>query len=107
MKFIVSTTSLLRSLQTISGVVSDEIKIQSTLYPNPFFKQAILSFETELRSGVLKIYTITGQLITEVPGICGKKLMINREELNEGVYFYTLTQEGKILTSGKFIVCDN
>lgn len=93
--------------QTISGFASNETKIQAVLYPNPFFQQAFLHFNTELKSAVLNIYAVTGQLITVCSNLYGKTWMINRNELQEGVYFYTIAQDGQILTSGKFMIINN
>lgn len=90
--------------QPVSGIISNETRVQTELYPNPFFQQTILLCDQELKSADLKIFSITGQLVTALHRIHGKKTEINRNDLKEGVYFYILTEAGQFLASGKFTI---
>ena len=77
---------------------------QSYIYPNPFYFQAIISFNTELINADLKVYNTFGEEIKVVKNIYGREIKINRDELNEGVYFYKIIENNKVFSVGKFIV---
>ncbi len=85
---------------------SDET--QTGLYPNPFSTNAVLKLspETALSNAVLSVYDISGRLVSSVSNITSTDIIINRGNLKNGLYYYTLTDNGTIITKGKFIITD-
>jgi len=77
---------------------------QSYIYPDPFYYRAIISFNTELINADLKVYNTFGEEIKVVKNIYGREIKINRDQLNEGVYFYKIIEDNKVFSVGKFIV---
>jgi hypothetical protein len=73
-------------------------------YPNPFAMQATIFSEIELKNAILEIYNLTGQKIMDQKEIVGQQIIVKRNQLMSGIYFYSITQEGKIVTSGKMVV---
>jgi hypothetical protein len=83
-------------------------KIQfSGAYPNPASNST--SFNYTLPSGIsrakLEVHNLLGSvvidaIITEPQG----KLTLSTADLQEGMYFYTLSAEGKSVSSGKLII---
>jgi subtilisin family serine protease len=80
-------------------------------YPNPFSEQTTihydLSFLTEPRSGSAFI-TITDALGRNVRSITLTKeagdIIVSKNEMQSGVYFYSLTLDGKVIRTNKLIV---
>ena len=78
----------------------DELKI----YPIPFSKQCTFKFSRNLSNGKLIIYNIFGKHVNIIEGVNSKKIIVEREHLNNGVYFYKLLEDSSILSKGKLIV---
>jgi hypothetical protein len=83
-------------------------EVQTGLYPNPFSTTAVLKLspETELTNAVLSVYDISGRLVSSVNNITSNDIIINRGNLKNGLYYYTLSDNGTIITKGKFIIAD-
>ena len=80
--------------------------MQTGLYPNPFSTNAVLrlSPETTISNAVLTVYDISGRLVSRVNNITSTDISINRGNLKNGLYYYTLNDSGTIITKGKFII---
>jgi hypothetical protein len=77
------------------------------LHPNPFTTTAELRLApgTQITNAVLSIYDVTGRAVASVP-ITSATAIIDRGTLQNGLYFFTLTENGNILSNGKFIIAD-
>jgi len=82
--------------------------INSSFYPNPTIGNAEIEFSLTSSSNInIKIYDVTGRLINAVlnesksSGV--HKIQVNTEELQNGIYFYTIAGDGFSNTK-KFIV---
>jgi hypothetical protein len=84
----------------------DEVK--TGLYPNPFATTAILKLspETVINNAVLSVYDISGRLVSSVNNITSTDISISRGYLKSGLYYYSLTDNGTIITNGKFIITE-
>jgi len=92
-----------------SPLAVDEVKtpqVTTLLYPNPFHTNATLSVgvNTELKNAVLEVHDVTGRTVYRQDNIHENNISISRGNLETGLYFYRLTQNGQILVNGKFIV---
>ncbi|GEP51120.1 hypothetical protein FNO01nite_17920 [Flavobacterium noncentrifugens] len=72
--------------------------------PNPFQTEITISTTTGFRNSTLKVYNQFGQLLREIKGLNGNKINFGRENLNSSLYFFELTENGKLLTSAKILV---
>jgi hypothetical protein len=73
--------------------------------PNPFTESTVLSFENPLHEiNILKIFNIQGQLIRENSNIKGNEIKIDREMMNDGIYFFQIMNERRIVATGNLIV---
>jgi hypothetical protein len=83
-------------------------EVQTGLYPNPFSTSAMLSINpsTQINNAVLSVYDIAGRLVTSVTNITKNNIVINRGNLKNGLYYYTLTDNGNIISKGKFIITE-
>ncbi len=73
------------------------------LSPNPFTTQTSFALGKEVKNACLKIYNIFGQEIKEMKNITGQKINLNRENLSNGIYFYKLMLENRVIATGKLI----
>ena len=85
---------------------SDEV--QTGLYPNPFSIETILYIDPELplNNASLLIFDNTGKVVRTNTNINSDGLIIKRDNLNSGIYFYQFINNGKILSSGKLMIID-
>ena len=73
-----------------------------SVFPNP--SDNIMTFELEEwnTNMHLEVFNLTGkQLLTQ--HFDSEKIVLSKETLNEGMYFYTISSNGTTLTSGKFL----
>jgi len=79
-----------------------------TNYPNPFHnKTSIIIPQEYFKTGnsiLLKVYDISGKLLITNVFQASDKIILNRNGLNPGLYFYSIEQENIISRNGKFII---
>lgn len=85
------------------GVKSSSLS-QNT--PNPFRNSTIINYELSSPNGYLKIHDLTGKLVREIPLTSSRKQVIVGEDLEAGLYFYTLWDNGKLAGSKRMQVVD-
>lgn len=72
--------------------------------PNPFTTELTVSSELFLQNASFKLYNLQGQLVREMKNLSGQKIIVNRENLNSGLYFAQLFENDKLIKSGKMMV---
>jgi hypothetical protein len=92
---------------TTTGIVSHpnkETKVK--LYPNPFGSQTTIEISSSEKqeNAILKVYDLLGQEIMTASFGNNNKLILGRDELNTGIYFYNILQKEKVLATGKIVV---
>lgn len=94
---------VLMQLLGTEDLQTDEIdKIK--LYPNPFEQQTILEIEGKAYQQLqLNIYDLTGKLLQQQSG-SGRQIILQRKQLEAGMYIYQLEGDGTLLNTGKIIV---
>ncbi|MEI6816019.1 MAG: T9SS type A sorting domain-containing protein [Bacteroidota bacterium] len=85
-----------------------EIKSQQNilLYPNPFTTQATLTFQgiKNENQKSLSVYNLLGQEVQNIFVANAKEVIINRNNLPSGMYFYKLIDENKeVIGLGKMV----
>lgn len=90
----VSTKSIKEKLATVK------------VFPNPFSEQATFEIETEERykNLTLTVFNVMGQAIKNISSNGDNQMILDRNGLTSGVYFYQIQSEGLVLDSGKLIV---
>lgn len=77
-----------------------------SFYPNPVTTQAVL----ELKNGIvtdnaeLVVYDVLGKPVQQINGINTDHIQIEKGNLQAGVYFYRLSQQGKNICKGSFVI---
>lgn len=104
--YAVTDTNLYRlNIQNGSGIseISDELSV--SIYPNPCKESTTLLLNNDrLTDASLTIYSVLGEKVREIQNIYGNKIIINRDNLNSGMYFYKLEQSGINLKTGNFLI---
>ena len=84
--------------------VSDQ-KVLINVFPNPFSNQTTLTIQGTYHNPTLFIYNLLGQEVRSILVGANKQLMVNREQLSSGMYFYKLIEENKeVLGIGKMVI---
>jgi hypothetical protein len=78
--------------------------VAAMLFPNPFTTEAELKVATDLDNADFVIYDLAGNKVREISGLNGSSVMINREGLSNGMYFYQLINKNAVIVTGKLSV---
>lgn len=92
---------------TISGEVGvDETASAdfARVFPNPFHSTATIQFNRIIQKGDLFLYDNIGREIKHISNITEKNISISREGMSDGIYFFSIREEGKIVGSGTVVV---
>jgi hypothetical protein len=90
-----------REFNLILGVPQDSISSGVQAIPNPFVTQTVIHAENSLENAVFALYDISGRKVNGQQGIYGNDIVVNRENLAEGLYFYTIMQGNRLIAKGK------
>ena len=99
----------LTKLDTIGNVVSVEMPQKSVtpvclVYPNPFSISATLTAKNpENKMFSIAVYNVFGKIVYE-GWFTTSSLVINRNNLSTGIYFYRLTDGSVMLSTGKLVI---
>lgn len=74
---------------------------------NPFSNETTLTFKTVLNKVNLIIYNSAGQVVKQIKNISGQSYILNRENLETGIYFLRVSENNDVLATEKFIITDN
>lgn len=79
-------------------------KIDVKTYPNPFRSSTTIAFEQVREDPYdFKLYDLQGRLLRTVNDVKSGQV-IERENLESGLYFFQLTVDGQIQASGKMVI---
>ena len=74
-------------------------------YPNPFTNSTIIEFKNSKKEKhTFTLYKTTGQLVRKIDNISTGKIIIDRRNLTNGLYFFQLRNEREIVGYGKLII---
>ncbi len=80
-------------------------KTSVDIFPNPFntFARLKINSESEINQAEFILFDILGKVVKKVK-INAAEVMIDRNEINNGLYFYQLIYMGETLDTGKLII---
>lgn len=91
-----------------TGIEENKSKISVSVSPNPFFETTTLQIKNsagiQLENFKIKVYTVLGKEIFPDIIRTSDSFVINRNNLASGIYFYSVSSEGKNLANGKIII---
>ncbi|PKP00704.1 MAG: hypothetical protein CVU11_17075 [Bacteroidetes bacterium HGW-Bacteroidetes-6] len=89
------------------GINQLEIGNGAYWYPNPFSTQTTLQTDRFLKDARLAVYNQLGQQVREANNISGRTVSFHRNNLPAGIYFFSLTENHKILHAGKVLITND
>jgi len=93
----------LPSYLQIAKLTNSSVNIQ--IQPNPFRQQArILVDGVDCNILRIQIFDLTGRVVEQFEMLGSNELMIQRNSLKAGIYFYKLWADEKAIGSGKFVI---
>jgi len=88
---------------TTTGIFEKTFAGTINIYPNPFTSQTSLNFDQEQKNTTVKIIDVLGKEIRSID-FSGKLLIIEKGEMNEGIYFVCFIDERKNIVNKKIII---
>jgi hypothetical protein len=79
-------------------------KTNQSFFPNPFSEQTVLQTNDILQQSTLTLYNVFGEQVKQQTNIFGKTIVLYRDNLTSGIYFFRLTQGSKIISENKLVI---
>jgi len=85
------------------------VNISGNVYPNPFNTTAIMTIpqsvnEDNAAGAVIIIYNALGNEVRKISGVTGSTVVIAKEELPPGVYYYKIFRGRDVAITGKMVI---
>ncbi len=80
-----------------------------TVYPNPFSYETTIRLDAQLKNGVdcrFKLYDVLGNQVREINISGEQQFTLKKGDLPNGIYFYEIKSNAKMLFSGKMVIED-
>lgn len=87
----------------INDPFSNESKLAQNS-PNPHTGLTTIGYQLESGKGIMRFHDLTGKLVMELPLTKNEGQLTLQGELNAGLYFYSLWEEGKMIDSKRMQV---
>ncbi len=95
-------SKLVCTVTDISYINKEEILVN--IYPNPIHNEASIELNKDLKDASFYLIDMLGHEIKSFHHLNGKILHINKGELANGYYFFTIKQDNSLITNGKIIL---
>jgi parallel beta-helix repeat protein len=81
---------------------NDELPIN--IHPNPFNSFTTITLPDNVYNATLSFFDVLGNKVKEISNIKTNNIILKRDNLQTGIYFYLLMDSGKIIGNGKIMV---
>ena len=100
--------NLVRYNNSLAADISDysNLTSQISICPNPFTIATTLNTNKIFENATFLVYNTLGEQVRKIDNISGQTFTFYRENLDEGIYFYQLNENNKILSEDKLIITD-
>lgn len=87
----------------ISSIANNKLV---SISPNPMSTSSIIKIDAalKLKDAQLKIIDVQGKTIRVIEAIETNEILLAKDKMQNGIYFYQLIQNDKILSTGKFVI---
>ncbi|MCY7409447.1 MAG: serine hydrolase [Chitinophagales bacterium] len=90
------------------GLSTSVADVRSTddakVFPNPFHSTTTIELSRSIQNAECIVYDNLGREIKHLRNITSKTITINRDNMSDGIYFFTIIENGKIISKGKMVV---
>ena len=90
-------------LGSATGLAENFMENTISVYPNPITTQTTFSLNNEVKNASLKVYDVNGKEAKQLI-FSGKQVVLERGNLESGIYFYQINSENKNIATGKIII---
>ena len=99
---------VVRYNNNLTGYISENSNktSQFSIYPNPFSKATTLKTNNLFENATFIVFNTLGEQVRKIDNISGQTFTFYRENLEQGIYFYHLKENNKMLSEDKLIICD-
>ncbi len=107
-RLIINATIWLASGNTYTSDENFDLTHSTQFYPNPFSNSAqmVIDGNVNVANGELMIFDINGRLVNQFHSGDAHLISINREGLQNGMYFYQFYSDNALAGKGRFIIAD-
>ena len=94
------------AIDKIIGIssITDKPNMHIDVFPNPFSSSTTIQLSKPIHSATLSIYDILGKEIKHTENLSGKEIIIQKENMKTGMYFFTIEDRSGFVGNGKFMV---
>jgi len=97
-------SSTVCSVLTVSVHDPKPHQVEMMIYPSPFTSETVLRTEHPFDNATLTVYNSLGQMKKQMNNVCGQTVLLHRDDLVSGLYFFHVTQNNTIVASGRLII---
>jgi len=87
-----------------AGVKDEAEQNNISIFPNPFTSQTTILFSTEQKNTTIKITDLLGKEIKTIPHVRDRQVVIDKAEMQAGVYFVQTIDEKKHICNTKLVI---
>lgn len=88
-----------------TGIQTKPVISEASIYPNPMIDQTTVAFDNpENENYTLKLYDTQGHLERIITDIITDKLIVTRDNLNSGLYYFQLNRGNGVYQKGRLVV---
>ncbi|MBT5078924.1 MAG: T9SS type A sorting domain-containing protein [Candidatus Marinimicrobia bacterium] len=95
------------NLQPATGINTLELQQSFKLSPNPFNNQTTLYLNQSIHNGSITISNTFGQVVQRIENINNQRIIIERGNLNRGLYVMCLSENNKVIAQTKLFITDD
>jgi hypothetical protein len=95
------------NVSPVAGIHSpDPVSNEVNIYPNPICQSATIFITADLqfKNTEFKMMNVLGETVKTIENISANEINLDRGNLSKGIYFYQLTDNGIVMTTGKIII---
>lgn len=97
------TVTILLNEECLTGIDENQTQVNHNIYPNPFSTESLLSFDREIKNGLLVITDVMGRKVAK-ENFSGKEYILKRNTMVDGIYFLQVFIDDRSVISDKFII---
>ena len=90
----------------VTSVEGFELSKLCKPFPNPFNTSTTILCDLNLNNAELTLYSQLGQKVKTMKHLFGKEITLKRDNLSNGLYFYKLVQDNKVIAIDRIIIVD-
>ncbi len=107
-RLIINATIWLASSPLLTSTEIMQVENHTQLFPNPFSTSANLTISPDIsiQNGVMIIYDMNGSIVKSSQIGDSHVITIEKDEMNNGMYFYQILSNSSLIGKGKFIIAE-